>query len=72
MHLSHLDAIKSRLAREERRLELETNPAAIKLREVWVSQAKKELAAEFEFLGIDVSKPITPDEAAEMLKELGI
>jgi hypothetical protein len=65
---SHLDALTRRLANEKRRLDAATKPAEIATRKVWVAQCEKEIAGEYEFLGID--KAIFDLSADELLAEL--
>ena len=54
---SHLVAITERLSREKARLEAATTSQERAFRAVQVSQAEKELAAEFAFLGMDATLP---------------
>ena len=69
--LNHLDAILARLAREQRSLAFARSPKERELRAVWVAQAKKELAAEYAFLGISPCAPcdMTDDELLAALRE---
>ena len=56
---SHLDAIAARLSREKARLASAKNAKERAFRAAQVSQAEKELAAEYKFLGI---APVTIDD----------
>jgi len=62
---SHLDAILARLGRETARLEAATNDREREFRQLQISQANKELAAEYEFLGIE---PMSIDDIAAELE----
>lgn len=68
--LTHLNALTASLAREEARLASAKTQKERGLRGVWVSQTKKEIAAEYKFLGIDpvVTCDLSDDE---LLAELG-
>ena len=50
---SHLDALYCRLTNEKAALAIATKQSEIALRTVWVAQCEKEIAGEYEFLGID-------------------
>lgn len=50
---SHLNAIQSRIFREEQRLAAATNANERAFREREIASAKKEEAAEYKFLGIE-------------------
>lgn len=74
----HFTAIHARLIREQARLDAATTPRQRAMREVWVMQAKRELAAELKFLkarGIEVSFALDDDRPelsdADLLTELG-
>lgn len=66
---SHLDALQSRLAREQARLAnaKNENEKGFRLREI--AACEREIAAEYKFLGI---KPVTLDEILddELISEL--
>lgn len=49
---SHLNALQANLSREEKRLALAVSEGERALRTVWVAQLQREVAAEYEFLGI--------------------
>jgi hypothetical protein len=65
---SHLEAIILRLENERRRLDAATKPAEIATRKAWVAGCEKEIANEYEFLGID--KAAFDLRADELLAEL--
>jgi len=69
--LSHLDALQLNLSHERARLAQATRPQEIALRTVWVAQTEREIAAEYDFLGIDpnVDCDLSADE---LLAELGM
>jgi hypothetical protein len=71
-NLDHLDAIRSRLSRERERLAAAKTDAERRMREVWVAGCEKELAAEYQFLGIEpvATTELTNDQLAAMLDEL--
>lgn len=60
---SHLCAIHERLSRERERRANATDPQEIALRDVWIAQAEKELAAEESFLGLEPVENDMSDEA---------
>ncbi len=61
MNTDHLDALISRLTRERERAR--TDPSEI--RDVWIAQLEREIASEYQFLGI---KPnISDDDLLEAL-----
>ena len=64
---THLDAILERLSRERQRLEDATTDQERAFRQQQVTQAEKELAAEYEFLGMT-----PPASDADILAELGV
>lgn len=65
---SHLDAIQQRLYREKARLAAATNENERRFREVQVMHAERELAAEYEFLGLGADPCGMSDD--ELLAEL--
>ena len=70
--LTHLDALQTRLANEQRRLDLETNPNAVKLRKVWVEGIKKEISDVYKFAGEVEPAAMPSDDDAALLAELGL
>lgn len=70
MDLSHLDALRDRLARETERLSKAETENERSFREREIAACKKEIDGEYKFLGI---KPLTLDEVIsddELLAEL--
>jgi hypothetical protein len=64
---SHLVAITERLSRQKARLALDpTNP----LLSVWVSQTERELASEYENLGMTPDSELPEMSADDLLAEL--
>ncbi len=70
MNLEHLDALRSRLARERERLALSKTPHESALRQVYVNQCEREIEGEMRFLGLaSVSNSISDDDLlAELTK----
>jgi hypothetical protein len=69
---SHLDALQSRLAREQSRLAAAKNENERAFRTREITACEKEIAAEYRFLGI---KPAALDEILsddDLLRELGV
>lgn len=67
---SHLDALQARLEREKARLNAAKNDHERAFREREIASCEKEIAAEYEFLGIE---PLSLDEIMsddELLAEL--
>lgn len=71
--LSHLNALQSRLNREIKRLANAINENEKSFRGLQVSQCRKEIESEYQFLGI---KPLSLEEilmsADELLDALGV
>lgn len=57
---SHLHALELGLSHERERLARATAPAERRIRQVWIDQRKREIAAERQFLGLPA------DSAADM------
>ena len=53
IEISHLDAIRDRLARETARLASAKTAKEIAFRKVQISQTEKEIKGELKFLGLD-------------------
>lgn len=69
--LSHLDALAGRLAREEQRLAVAKNANEQAFRAREIAACKKEIAAEYKFLGIE---PLSLEDILsddDLLRELG-
>lgn len=62
--MTHLDALELRLSNERIRLSQATSESEKALRTVWVAQCEKEVAREYEFLGIEqpTDKEMTLEE----------
>jgi len=69
MDLSHLDALRSRLDRETRRLDAAQSDGERIFRQRQIAQCKKEIAGEYRFLGIDPIGVSTVSDA-ELMAEL--
>lgn len=69
---SHLNALNFRLHNEEQRLKQAKTEKERQMRQVWVDGIKKEISAEYKFLGMKEPKPMTLDDvfADEMFNEL--
>jgi len=67
---SHLDALQSRLFREQQRLVVakSDNDKAFRIREI--EACEKEIAAEYKFLGIDPASLVECLSDDELLREL--
>ena len=70
--LSHLDALTSRLSREQARLASARTPHERSFREREIASCKKEIEAEYKFLGIEpvVLDEMSVDELDALLQEL--
>ena len=66
---THLMALISSLGRERRRLSEAQDAGERALRQVWVAQIEREIAAEEAFLGIESAPEMSEDE---LRAELGI
>jgi len=68
---SHLVALSERLGRELAALAASKSPLETEHREVWVRQIEREMADEYEFLGlpahINMAAEISDDELFELL-----
>lgn len=71
---SHLEALRTRLEHEKEYLSKEKSETGKQLRRVWIAQIKKEIEAEKAFIGIEEEEKegITPEQAADLLAELGL
>lgn len=70
MNLDHLDAIRARLVNERQRLD-QCKPRERAARAHIVAMVERELAGEYQFLGIDAPPAYTGTDE-ELLNELGI
>ena len=62
--ISHLEALKSRLASETARRAVARSEKEASLRTVWIAQINREIADEYEFLGLgrECANDLTDDE----------
>lgn len=67
---SHLVAIHERIARERARLNAATTAREAEFRALQISQAEKELEAEYEFLGMIPTADLPEMRADDLLAEL--
>jgi hypothetical protein len=69
--MEHIDQLKLRLTNERARLAKANDPLEIEIRKVWVANCEKELASEYDFLGIEQT-PYVELNDDDLLAELGI
>jgi hypothetical protein len=63
MDTTHLQTLEARLSHEKTRLASATTESERSLRQVWIQQCEKEIAAEKLFLGIEpIALSLTDDE----------
>lgn len=67
---THLNALQVRLSHEKARAFKETNSNALRQREVWIRQIKKEIADERKFLGLPPEEELPEMTDEELLREL--
>lgn len=68
---SHLVALQERLSRERTRLAESKTDGERALRQVWVTQAERELEGEMKFLGMDGNAKVDDISDDDLLLELG-
>jgi len=69
--LTHLHALQERLAREVARAH-DCRPSELELRQVWIAQLEREIAAERRFLGLPEEVALSAMSDEQLLAELGL
>lgn len=70
MNTTHLDALNIRLSHERGYLAAEKTAKGRELRQAWIAQVEKEIAAERAFLGLPAEEQMDDMSADELLAEL--